>query len=92
LTRWTILGECIVDHARRARLSIAKVELPDRIRSEQYVLRVSAGGDDHTVGPIDVNEAERIGWIPLDALDLIARGEIVCRPSGTIGSNPRTGA
>jgi hypothetical protein len=33
---------------------------------------------DYTGTPIDVNEAERIGWIPLDdALDLIAQGEIV---------------
>ena len=32
----------------------------------------------HTGGAIDVNEAERVSWIPLDdVLDLIARGEIV---------------
>ena len=29
LTRWTIHGERIVDDSRRARLSIAEVELPD---------------------------------------------------------------
>ncbi|MEU2615639.1 NUDIX hydrolase [Micromonospora sp. NPDC007271] len=39
LTRWTIHGERIVDDTRRARLSIADVELPDGVRFEQYVIR-----------------------------------------------------
>jgi 8-oxo-dGTP pyrophosphatase MutT (NUDIX family) len=38
-TRWTIHGERIVDDTRRARLSIAAVELPDGVRFEQYVIR-----------------------------------------------------
>jgi len=37
-----------------------------------------ARGADYTGAPVDVNEAERIGWIPLDEVtDYIARGEIV---------------
>jgi ADP-ribose pyrophosphatase len=165
LTRWTIHGERVVDESRRARLSIAEVELPDGVRFEQYVLRaprsammvvlddenrvllmwrhrfiidrwvwelpggyvdeaedpaVTAAreveeetgwrprsveplvsfqpmvgtadaenllflshGADHTGAPADVNEAERVGWVPLaDALGLIERGEIV--GSGTV--------
>ncbi|MDW3845822.1 NUDIX hydrolase [Micromonospora sp. BRA006-A] len=39
LTRWTIHGERVVDDTRRARLSIAEVELPDGVRFEQYVIR-----------------------------------------------------
>jgi 8-oxo-dGDP phosphatase len=39
-TRWTIHGERVVDDSRRARLSIASVELPDGVRFEQYVLRM----------------------------------------------------
>lgn len=39
MTRWTIHGERIVDDSRRARLSIAQVELPDGVRFEQYVIR-----------------------------------------------------
>jgi ADP-ribose pyrophosphatase len=39
LTRWTIHGERVVDDARRTRLSIAEVELPDGVRFEQYVIR-----------------------------------------------------
>ncbi|MCG5448264.1 MULTISPECIES: NUDIX hydrolase [Micromonospora] len=39
LTRWTIHGERVVDDTRRARLSIADVELPDGVRFEQYVIR-----------------------------------------------------
>jgi ADP-ribose pyrophosphatase len=160
LTRWTIHGERVVDDARRAKLSIAEVELPDGVRFEQYVLRVpraammavlddqdrvlmmwrhrfildrwvwelpggyvdadenpglSAAREveeetgwrprsvepllsfqpmvgmadaenllflgreaDFTGAAVDVNEAERVGWIPLnDALHYIARGEIV---------------
>lgn len=38
-TRWTIHGERVVDDTRRARLSIASVELPDGVRFEQYVIR-----------------------------------------------------
>lgn len=38
-TRWTIHGERVVDDTRRARLSIASVELPDGVRFEQYVMR-----------------------------------------------------
>ncbi|WP_033339535.1 NUDIX hydrolase [Catenuloplanes japonicus] len=37
---WTIHGERTVDDTRRAKLSIADVELPDGTRFEQYVLRV----------------------------------------------------
>ncbi|MFI2711225.1 NUDIX hydrolase [Micromonospora sp. NPDC018662] len=39
LTRWTIHSERVVDDTRRARLSIAEVELPDGVRFEQYVIR-----------------------------------------------------
>lgn len=39
LTRWTVHGERVVDDTRRARLSIAEVELPDGVRFEQYVIR-----------------------------------------------------
>lgn len=39
-TQWRIHGERVVDHTRRARLSIASVELPDGVTFEQYVLRV----------------------------------------------------
>jgi 8-oxo-dGTP pyrophosphatase MutT (NUDIX family) len=39
LTRWAIHGERVVDGSRRARLSIAEVELPDGVRFEQYVIR-----------------------------------------------------
>jgi len=39
-TRWTIHGERLVDDTRRLRLSIARVELPDGVRFEQYVLRM----------------------------------------------------
>ncbi|HEX3790328.1 MAG TPA: NUDIX hydrolase [Pseudonocardiaceae bacterium] len=39
-TRWTIHGERVVDDSRRARLSIASVELPDGVKFEQYVLRM----------------------------------------------------
>ena len=160
LTRWTIHGERVVDDTRKARLSIADVELPDGVRFEQYVIRAPRAammavvderdrvlmlwrhrfvidrwvwelpggyvddGEDpavcaareaeeetgwrpgsveplisfqpwvssadaenliflgrdavHTGAPVDVNEAERIGWIPLDdALGFIARGEVV---------------
>jgi len=160
LTRWKIHGERVVDDARRARLSIAEVELPDGVRFEQYVLRVPRAammavlddqdrvlmmwrhrfiidrwvwelpggyvdqdedpalsaareveeetgwrprsveplvsfqpmvgmadaenllflgrGADFTGAAVDVNEAERVGWIPLDeAANYIARGEIV---------------
>jgi ADP-ribose pyrophosphatase len=40
LTRWTIHGERVIDDTRRARWSIADVELPDGVRFEQYVLRL----------------------------------------------------
>lgn len=40
LTRWTIHGEHLVDDTRRARVSIADVELPDGVRFEQWVLRL----------------------------------------------------
>ena len=39
-TQWIIHDERVVDETRRARLSIAHVELPDGVRFEQYVLRV----------------------------------------------------
>jgi 8-oxo-dGTP pyrophosphatase MutT (NUDIX family) len=39
-TRWRIHEERIVDDTRRARLSIASVELPDGVTFEQYVLRL----------------------------------------------------
>jgi len=38
--QWIIHEERVVDESRRARLSIAHVELPDGVRFEQYVLRV----------------------------------------------------
>ncbi|RAO32912.1 ADP-ribose diphosphatase [Micromonospora saelicesensis] len=164
-TRWTIHGERVVDGSRRARLSIADVELPDGVRFEQYVIRAPRsvmvavldeqerlllirrhrfvfdrwvwelpGGyvDDgeqpaicavreveeetgwrpgavepllsfqpwvatadaenllflardavHIGSPVDVNEAERVAWMPLaEARHLVSRGEIV--GSGTV--------
>jgi 8-oxo-dGTP pyrophosphatase MutT (NUDIX family) len=39
-TQWKIHEERVVDDTRRARLSIAHVELPDGVTFEQYVLRV----------------------------------------------------
>jgi 8-oxo-dGTP pyrophosphatase MutT (NUDIX family) len=39
-TRWTIHGERLVDDTRRLRLSIARVELPDGVHFEQYVVRM----------------------------------------------------
>ena len=39
-TQWIIHGERVVDDSRRATLSVARVELPDGVRFEQYVLRV----------------------------------------------------
>lgn len=160
LTRWTIHGERVVDDTRRARLSIAEVELPDGVRFEQYVIRAprsamvavldqrqrlllmrrhrfvfdrwvwelpggyvdghelpevcavreveeetgwrprqvepllsfqpwvgSADAEnmlflareaEHTGGPVDVNEAERVAWVPLaEARELVTQGEIV---------------
>ena len=52
LTRWTVHGERVVDDTRRARLSVADVELPDGVRFEQYVIRapksaIVAVVDDH---------------------------------------------
>jgi 8-oxo-dGTP pyrophosphatase MutT (NUDIX family) len=159
-TRWTIHGERVVDGSRRARLSVADVQLPDGVRFEQYVIRAPRsamvavldeqerlllirrhrfvfdrwvwelpGGyvDDeeqpascavreveeetgwrpvavepllsfqpwvatadaenllflareaeHVGAPVDVNEAERVAWIPLEeARDLVSRGGIV---------------
>lgn len=39
-SRWTIHSERLVDDTRRARVSIAQVELPDGVRFEQWVLRL----------------------------------------------------
>lgn len=39
-TQWIIHEERVVDDSRRARLSIAHVELPDGVTFEQYVLRL----------------------------------------------------
>jgi 8-oxo-dGTP pyrophosphatase MutT (NUDIX family) len=160
LTRWTIHSERMVDDSRRARLSIAEVELPDGVRFEQYVIRAPRsamvavlddrehlllmrrhrfvfdrwvwelpGGyvdddehpaecaareveeetgwrprsvepllsfqpwvgtadaanllflareADYTGVPVDVNEAERVDWIPLDeSREMVSQGEIV---------------
>jgi len=158
-TQWTIRAERLVDDTRRARISIAEVELPDGVVFEQWVLRLPraamvvvvrdervlmmwrhrwildrwvwelpggyvdgeedpalcatreveeetgwrpgpltplmtiqpmvgtadaenllylAEGADHIGDPEDINEAERVDWVPLDSvLDLIQRGEIV---------------
>lgn len=40
LTRWTILGEDLVDDTRRAHVSIANVKLPNGVEFEQWVLRM----------------------------------------------------
>ncbi len=160
LTRWTIHSERVVDDTRRARLSIADVQLPDGVRFEQYVIRAPRSammaliddedrvlmvwrhrfvigrwvwelpggyvdvdedpalcaareveeetgwrattvepmvsfqpwvstadaenlvflgrGPVHIGQPVDVNEAERIGWLALDeAFGYLARGEVV---------------
>jgi 8-oxo-dGDP phosphatase len=42
-TRWTILGERVVDDSRRGRLSVVSIELPDGVQFEQYVLRIRKG-------------------------------------------------
>jgi 8-oxo-dGTP pyrophosphatase MutT (NUDIX family) len=160
-SRWTIHAERVIDDTRRARFSIAEVELPDGVKFEQYVLRMPkaaivvvlndedqvlmmwrhrfiidrwvwelpggyvdtdeedpavtaareveeetgwrprsmelllsfqpmvgtvdsenlvylARGADHTGAAPDINEAELIGWVPLDeAMERIGRGEIV---------------
>src|SRR5690242_18434131 len=39
-SHWTIHAERLVDDTRRARVSIAEVELPDGVRFEQWVLRL----------------------------------------------------
>ncbi|MGH3656488.1 MAG: NUDIX hydrolase, partial [Micromonosporaceae bacterium] len=41
-TQWIIHGERLVDDTRRARVSIADVELPDGVTFEQWVLRLPA--------------------------------------------------
>ncbi|MFD0970985.1 NUDIX hydrolase [Plantactinospora endophytica] len=38
-TEWRLHAERLVDDGRRARLSIADIELPDGVRFEQYVIR-----------------------------------------------------
>lgn len=38
-SEWKIHGERVIDDTRRARFSIAEVELPDGTRFEQYVIR-----------------------------------------------------
>ena len=159
-TKWKVHDEWVVDDTRRARLSVADVELPDGVRFEQYVFRAPraavvlvldkrdrvlmtyrhrfiidrwvwelpggyvddeedpviaasreveeetgwrprsieplvsfqpmvgtvdsenllflARGAEPTDSPPDVNEAERIDWVPLkDVMGLIDRGEIV---------------
>jgi 8-oxo-dGTP pyrophosphatase MutT (NUDIX family) len=38
--QWIVHEERVVDDSRRARLSVAEVELPDGVTFEQYVLRV----------------------------------------------------
>jgi len=38
-SQWTIHGERIIDDTRRAKFSIASVELPDGVTFEQYVIR-----------------------------------------------------
>ena len=39
-TQWIIHEERVIDDSRRAKLSIVRVELPDGVTFEQYVLRV----------------------------------------------------
>lgn len=39
-SRWTIHAERLVDDTRRARVSIAEVELPDGVRFEQWVMHL----------------------------------------------------
>ena len=39
-TKWIIHGERVLDDTRKARFSIAHVELPDGVHFEQYVLRL----------------------------------------------------
>jgi 8-oxo-dGTP pyrophosphatase MutT (NUDIX family) len=161
-TRWIIHEERVIDDTRRARFSIATVELPDGVVFEQYVMRMPraamvvvlddpgervllmwrhrwiidrwvwelpggyvdadedaalaaareveeetgwrprtpleplvsfqpmvgtidsenlvylARGAEHRGDPKDINEAERVAWIPLDGVrERIAAGEIV---------------
>lgn len=54
-TRWRIHGERVVDETRRARLSIASVELPDGARFEQYVLRMP-----RAAMAVVIDEADRV--------------------------------
>lgn len=42
-TKWTILGERVIDDSRRGKFSVVSVELPDGVKFEQYVLRVRKG-------------------------------------------------
>ncbi|MFC6021033.1 NUDIX hydrolase [Plantactinospora solaniradicis] len=58
-TRWTIHGEREVDGTRRARLSIADVELPDGVRFEQYVIRAPRSA---MVAVLDERERLLLMW------------------------------
>jgi hypothetical protein len=46
-SQWTIHGQRVVHGTRRAVLTIVDVELPDGVRFEQDVLRVSASHHPH---------------------------------------------
>lgn len=59
-SRWTIHAERLPDDIRRARVSIAEVELPDGVRFEQWVLRLPKAAIEVVLN--DAGENVRMMW------------------------------